>query len=175
MKKKIIFIFLIFIVGLTLNACSSSDDSSSSVDPVTSEAISDKIAEKPSHKDEYGCVFADKYEWCEESNQCIKKGEVCKVDLNAPKPARSYNLIEFAFMKQEKLIPGEFKIGIQKLTLAHFRGIIRWPDGTPDTQLLASKENNDWMIAYYGESGQYTCESVESFSFPSEMIADCQL
>ncbi len=169
MKNKIILISIFLIAGLVFSACSRPNDSTSS-----SEKGVTKAEQKPSHKDEYGCVFADEYEWCKATEKCVKKAEPCKEISGAQKPERSYNLIEKALLKRSELIPGEFRIGIQKLTLSHLRGIIRWADGRLDTQLMASKENNDWVIVYEGEMGQYTCESVEPFSFPSEMIADCQ-
>lgn len=175
MKNKIIFTFIAFFTGLMLSACSNSGGSNPSTPPPANEEALGEMNEKPSHKDEHGCVFADDFEWCEPSQKCIKKGEKCELDSDAPKPARSYDLIQKAFLADHPdLIPIDFKIGIQKLTLSHLRGTIRWTDGKSETQLLASKENNDWVIVYEGEKGQYTCESVEPFSFPDEMIADCK-
>ena len=59
MKNKIILISIFLIAGLVFSACSRPNDSTSS-----SEKGVTKAEQKPSHKDEYGCVFADEYEWC---------------------------------------------------------------------------------------------------------------
>ena len=173
MKNRILFISILLISGLTLSACS---DSNETAPPSPSSNVEEKIVkaeQKPSHKDEYGCVFADDYVWCEATKKCIKKLESCEEVSGAQKPKRSYDLIEEALAKKLDLTVDDFKTGIQKLTLSHFRGVVQWEEER--TQLLASKENNDWVIVYEGESGQYTCESVEPFSFPNDMITDCQL
>ena len=85
---------------------------------------------------------------------------------------RSYDLIEDALAEKNGLSARDFTLGINKLSLTHFRGIVSGKEGV----VLAAKQNDEWIIAFdgaYDVTKSYTCSSVASFNFPAEMITDC--
>jgi len=122
---------------------------------------------------EHGCIVAQSYKWCEDKQKCIKESEEkCEKATGYVKPKMSYYLIEEALAKKYGKSVDEFKLGIRKLTLAHFRGIVSGMDGV----ILAAKQNNDWVIVFdsvFGDKKTYTCTDVEKYNFPEDMISDC--
>jgi hypothetical protein len=118
--------------------------------------------------DEHGCMLMAGYTWCEEKQKCLREWEEkCEPDPDSPPPKRSYSLIEEALVKKRGV--KNFTLGIRKLTLSHFRGRAA---EEPDGLVLAAKRNNDWVIVFDGEGG-YSCEIVEPYNFPEDMISDC--
>ncbi len=120
--------------------------------------------------DEHGCLVDEGFVWCQEAEQCIREGEECKKDPDAPAPKRSYYLIEQA-LKEKRGGDLEGKtLGIRSLSLSHFRGrMAEEPDGV----ILAAKRNNEWVIVHDG-TDDFTCAEVEPYYFPKKMISDCR-
>jgi len=84
----------------------------------------------------------------------------------------SYDLIEEALAKKYNKDPEDFLLGIKKLTLTHFLGIVNKKEGI----VLAAKQNNNWVIVFdsvFGEKKTYTCNEVATYKFPPDMIGDC--
>ena len=120
--------------------------------------------------DKHGCLVVDGYSWCEDKGKCLRiLEEKCEKDPNAPKPRRNYDLIEEALGEKRGIHVRTFVLGIKKLTLSHFLGVVKDETGT----ILAAKRNNDWVIVYDGD-GEYSCETVKPFNFPADMISDCK-
>ena len=99
---------------------------------------------------------------------CIKANQKCeKTETNPP---RSYDLISETYAKKNNLSAEDFSLGINSLTLAHFRGQIAGKEGI----ILARKHNNDWEIVFDGVNGPdktYSCS--DTTDFPVNMTKDC--
>lgn len=102
-----------------------------------------------------------------------KTGDNSAIFTNNIKPEkRSYDLIEDALAEKNNILPSDFTLGINKLTLTHFRGLISGKEGI----ILAVKQDNEWIIVFdgvYGTTKSYTCSSVAPYDFPESMIKDC--
>ena len=120
--------------------------------------------------DEHGCLVAAGYSWCEDKGKCLRTWEEkCEKDPNATKPKSNYDMIEESLGKKRGIHARTFVLGIKKLTLSHFLGVLKDETGT----ILAAKRNNEWVIVYDGD-GEYSCETVKPFNFPADMISDCK-
>ncbi len=89
-----------------------------------------------------------------------------------PYTPRSYDEIETALAEKNDLLTVEFTLGIRRLTEDHFDGVVAGKEG----KILAARQKGAWIIVFdgaYGSEKTYTCESVESYSFPEDMIQDC--
>ncbi|MBU1017516.1 hypothetical protein KKA33_00625 [Patescibacteria group bacterium] len=119
--------------------------------------------------DDHGCLIKEGFTWCQEAEQCLKENEKCKKNPDEA-PKRSYYLIEQALLKKRGADFAGKNLGIQSLSLSHFRG--RMAD-EPEGVILAAKRNNEWIIVHDG-TDDYTCAEAEKYFFPKGMIGDCR-
>ena len=169
MKIKIIALTLILIFSVLLTGCeppsSSQPDSPKPV--AEAELTQEQLIEKEAY--EHGCVLEEGFTWCKDKQKCLKEDEEpCEPDPDIKPPKRNYNLIEESLARERSISTDDFTLGINKLTSAHFRGIVQGEDGL----ILAAKKNNDWVIVFDG-NGTYSCGDAEHYRFPEDMISDC--
>lgn len=169
MKTKFIALALILISSVLLAGCelSSTSDSPEPVAEAETSLTPEQLIEKEAY--EHGCVLEEGFTWCNDKQKCLKEDEEpCEPNPDIKPPKRNYNLIEESLAVERGISVNDFVLGINKLTLAHFRGIIKDEDGI----ILAAKRNNDWVIVFDG-NGAYSCSDSEPYNFPKDMISDC--
>jgi hypothetical protein len=67
----------------------------------------------------------------------------------------------------------EIIITIHKETDQHIRGSVKFNEEPDKTYLfLAARKNGDWQLVFEGEDAA-SCDTVEEFDFPEDMISDC--
>ena len=171
MKTKFIALALILIFSVLLTGCelpsASPSDSSEPVAEAETGLTPEQLTEKEAY--EHGCVLEEGFTWCNDKQKCLKEDEEpCEPDPDIKPPKRNYDLIEESLAVERGVFANDFVLGINKLTLVHFRGIVQGEDGI----ILAAKRNNDWVIVFDG-NGAYSCSDAEPYNFPEDMISDC--
>ena len=184
MKTKLATLILFITILFTISACGYKGDTV----PNTTNTANDKAGTSDTikkdngapekliggDKDAHACLIGAGYSWCEEKQKCLRSfEEKCEKDAKAIPPKQSYDLITEALAKESGKSVKDFSLGIRKLTLTHFMGLISGQKGT----ILAAKQNNDWVIVFdgvYGPNKTYKCDDVKSYGFPQDMISDCK-
>lgn len=64
------------------------------------------------------------------------------------------------------------QLSIAQETKNHVRGGIRFGSEVGGALFLAARVNGAWKIVFDG-NGSYSCQSVQPYTFPAEMISDC--
>lgn len=117
-------------------------------------------------QDEYGCLTAAGYSWCEASQKCLRTWEEACGDQSAEITTQLQAVFAQKYNKQ----PEEVIITISDYTDRYARGSVKFDVAGPGGLFLATKEGDTWQPVFDG-NGSYSCESVAGF--PAEMISDC--
>jgi hypothetical protein len=119
-------------------------------------------------RDEHGCLGPAGYSWCEIKQKCLR---VWEEECLSPVG----EAIKQAFVKKYKKDLTEIKILVSQETTDFARGGVKFAMNNnfgEGGNFLAAKIDNQWKIIYDG-NGEISCQLVESYNFPEEMISDC--
>lgn len=112
---------------------------------------------------------------CPDGSAVGRQGPKCEF-AECPVVANSYklDLIKQAFAKKYNKSVNEVTLTIGQETDNHVRGGVKFGAGGVGEggYFLAAKVNDKWEIVVDG-NGAISCQLVNSYKFPSNMISDC--
>lgn len=94
--------------------------------------------------------------------------------LVTPTPNMSLEIeaIKRAVFEKTGLTPENADVTVSQYTTSHAKGGVKEKEAIAGAYFIAAKENGNWICVYDGQSHP-TCEQIEPFDFPEEMVPEC--
>ena len=80
--------------------------------------------------------------------------------------------IKEAVYKKTGLTSGNADVTVDKYTSTHAKGGVKEKEAVGGAYFIAAKLNDKWICVYDGQS-QPTCEQIEPYDFPIELVPEC--
>ena len=80
--------------------------------------------------------------------------------------------IKEAVYKKTGLTSEIADVTVSLYTSTHAKGGVKEKEAVGGAYFIAAKVNNQWICVYDGQS-QPTCEQIEPFNFPKEVVSEC--
>lgn len=87
-------------------------------------------------------------------------------------PISDLELIRAAMAEKHGKPVGEVELTLSKNTGLHAQGSVRFSGEEGGGWFLAYKETTGWIIVQDG-NGTVSCETIASYSFPTDMVPEC--
>lgn len=92
--------------------------------------------------------------------------------LSTPNPALEIEAIKKAVYEKTGLTSENADVTVSQYTSTFAKGGVKEKEAVGGAYFIAAKVNNEWICVYDGQSHP-TCDQIEPFNFPKEMVSEC--
>jgi hypothetical protein len=89
-----------------------------------------------------------------------------------PNISSEIEAIKKAVYKKTGLTSENADVTVSQYTSTFAKGGVKEKEAVGGAYFIAAKVNSEWICVYDGQS-QPTCEQIEPFNFPKEMVPEC--
>lgn len=99
---------------------------------------------------------------------------VIEEPIVSPTPNISLEIeaIKKAVYKKTGLTSENADVTVSQYTSTYAKGGVKEKEAVGGAYFIAAKVNNEWICVYDGQSHP-TCDQIEPFNFPKEMVSEC--